>query len=738
MIPVLRSLLLHRTSIHSFRSRYPTTLTYLGSTYKRTTSTIGENKSGFINLEKNEGLLFLTSLYTSRRKDTVYARQKELRKSSNLEALVKKHCVPSSFEATTDETNATNTIPISIEVVKIIPRVRDGGVFVKYRSEETNVRKVHSGVKTYLKHNPVRFLRLPFVLPIKFYSYGPITLLDRYIFKPVTVHPVLGKPLIEDMDRFPSTALKVEFVDPVKQGHPEKWDQEKIFSVFREYGKIADIIPQYAPGEDSDMPKSVVVWYRKIRSATAAKNCLQGYETDYKGNTESLRVLYRKRLKVRLILVWLSNHPNVSVPVLALLVASLIVWLFDPVRVWFIEAKITECYTSQLAATFKQLWRFVRRKVHGYAILVWPRDEVDHKDENTNRRNSETYERKTTKLDSRPSNGSETEVESLQRLLKTDKTTVVYHGSHPGKLELVRQHVLKGRKHVLVIDCKPIAEASTGSAAAKILAKQVRYRPLFSFFSQVYGLLLEATIKSNDEATSAAEKTLDEILRATRVAVKNVALRKKDPKSLQSDEEFLQKSSSRPVVIFDNFSHTDPEDDRLIYQKLVNCAYQLMSEKHANVFILTNDDDFYKSLPYTLYDRMMLDGPMTSGLTSGCENAVKHLQRAKMISVEGEGGIVMRSRNGEEAFTVFTSDKNLVTRMALQTHIAKCELKNENIKRWEEELARFGGMAPHQELSERREYLLKKISDAHGMIKGYEEKMKNLREILSENSAAES
>jgi hypothetical protein len=514
-----------------------------------------------------------------------------------LEKSISEYCIPRSVEVEIDDaktedakakapqtkaseasdtiTNTKTKATRSIKVVEVLPRVRDGGAFVKYHSEEQDIRQVHSGIKKYLKENPVRFLWIPFCLPVKLFSYRPIKWLDHYIVKPVTVHPVLGKPLLEDMDRFPSTALKVEFVNSMEEGHPGKWDQEKIFSVFREYGKIADIIPQAAPGEDSDMPKSAVVWFRKIRSATAAKNCLQGYEIDYKGKTESLRVLYRRRLKVRVIRVWLFNQPKFTIPVLALLVASIVVWLFDPVRVWSIEAKITDSYTLQLTATAKQFWRFICRQVRGYMSPIFGMGNANQrrKDGNMGKQSSDeqgTDEQKTSKHVSELSDGNEIEVESLRRLLKGDRTTVVYHGPRPGQLGLILRDVVFDRKHILVIDCKPIAEASTGSAGAERLAKQVGYWPLFSFFSQLYGLLLGATIGSDGGAESAAETTLDEILRATRIAVKNVALREKDPKSLLSDDEYLHKCSplKRPVVIFDNFSHN--EDDRLIYEKLVD------------------------------------------------------------------------------------------------------------------------------------------------------------------------
>jgi len=162
-----------------------------------------------------------------------------------------------------------------------------------------------------------------------------------------------------------------------------------------------------------------------------------------------------------------------------------------------------------------------------------------------------------------------------------------------------------------------------------------------------------------------------------------------------------------------------------------------MSEKHATMIILTNDDDFYKSFPDTLYDRMMLDGPMTSGLTSGCENAVKHLQRTKIITVESEGGIIKQSRPREEAFSVWTGDKDLVKRINLQTYIAKCELKSEHIKRWEMELARLVGVPTPQKLEERKKleerqtFLWTKIFEAHKAIEGNDKKMKKLRDDLA-------
>jgi hypothetical protein len=76
-----------------------------------------------------------------------------------------------------------------------------------------------------------------------------------------------------------------------------------------------------------------------MRSATSAKNCLhQAIETGTK-----IHISYESVHKTPwFIWDWLINHPRISIPAAAALFAVVMGSIFDPIRTWCIENKITK------------------------------------------------------------------------------------------------------------------------------------------------------------------------------------------------------------------------------------------------------------------------------------------------------------------------------------------------------------------------------------------------------------
>jgi predicted AAA+ superfamily ATPase len=79
-----------------------------------------------------------------------------------------------------------------------------------------------------------------------------------------------------------------------------------------------------------------MVYYRRIRYASAARNCLDGLKTQ--GRT--LHILYEKRDTTHTIRDWMANHPRIVLPIMAVLLGGLSFLIFDPIRAWFIESKV--------------------------------------------------------------------------------------------------------------------------------------------------------------------------------------------------------------------------------------------------------------------------------------------------------------------------------------------------------------------------------------------------------------
>lgn len=169
---------------------------------------------------------------------------------------------------------------------------KDGGAFVKfaYDPKITNPRAIESTVQSHLKHAPVR----PWFSPLH----------------PVRAFLVEGVPWIEDLDQFPSSRLKVEFV-----AGPQL-SQESLYNLFRRFGKIKYIIRQ--SGESKEVPKWAIVQFSRVRNATASRSCLhrahfvEPNRKETTGTDTLLRMSYESPPKVHYIRNWILNHPKIG------------------------------------------------------------------------------------------------------------------------------------------------------------------------------------------------------------------------------------------------------------------------------------------------------------------------------------------------------------------------------------------------------------------------------------------
>lgn len=195
-------------------------------------------------------------------------------------------------------------------------------------------------------------------------------------------------------------------------------------------------------------------------------------------------------------------------------------------------------------------------------------------------------------------------------LIETADTFIVIQGPRgSGKKELVLDQALKGRKNTLVIDCKPIQEARGDSATIGVAAREVGYRPVFSWMnsmSSLVDLAAQGTIGTKTGFSETLDTQLDKIWQNTSTALKKTALqaRKKADKDFDlGDDEYLEAHPERrPVVIIDNFLHKSQENS-LVYDKISEWAASLTTTNIAHVIFLTNDVSFSKSLGKALPGR---------------------------------------------------------------------------------------------------------------------------------------
>ena len=210
-------------------------------------------------------------------------------------------------------TNRALPSSIPVQVEEVVPRYREGGAFVKFSYDsEADVIEIERTLRKYLKENPIK----PWL--------NPLSRVQTFL--------VRGRPWVEDLVRYPSTILKVEFIPSTPEGQAAELSQETLYSLFRKYGKLANIEPQ--PQGSKDLPKFALLKFMTVRHAIMAKNCMHGYRVNESEGGGALGTVlklgYQQRIKAHWIKDWLFSHPRLVIPALAALVATLTVAVFDP------------------------------------------------------------------------------------------------------------------------------------------------------------------------------------------------------------------------------------------------------------------------------------------------------------------------------------------------------------------------------------------------------------------------
>ena len=196
-------------------------------------------------------------------------------------------------------------------------------------------------------------------------------------------------------------------------------------------------------------------------------------------------------------------------------------------------------------------------------------------------------------------------------LMETADTFIVVQGPRgSGKRELVIDQALKGRSNTLIIDCKPIQEARGDGATISAAAREVGYRPVFSWMNSVSSLIdlaAQGTIGTKTGFSETLDSQLAKIFQNTASALKQIALVKRNRRDKDQDlddDQYLEAHPEhRPVVLIDNFLHKSNEGS-LVYDKVSEWAAQIVSSNIAHVVFLTHDVSFSKSLSKALPDRV--------------------------------------------------------------------------------------------------------------------------------------
>ena len=473
---------------------------------------------------------------------------------------------------------------VPITVTEIIPRLKDGGAFVKFtHASEVSSTEIEDTLAKSLAENPIR----PWFNPLLGIKAGLVR----------------GRPWLEDLYRFPKSRVKVEFVPATDKDPAAELSQETLYSIFRRYGSITDITSQ--PSDSKVLPKYAFVDFVLVRDAIMARNCMHGFVLREAGSEAAtkLRLSYEQRVKPHHIWNWLTNHPRIVIPLIAGLLAAFTVVVFDPIREWFIKVSCgcgaVQCKRLTKQAHVQRVFEFTDSKLYKWFkrqtsdMLVFRR-----KKSNQDGLNALIGHRKDL-------------IDSIQNnLLESTATFVVVHGPKgSGQKELVMDQVLQDRRDVLVLDCKPVVEARGEAGTIGKLAAQVGYRPVFSWtnnISNLVDLAIQGTTGVKASFSENLESQVVKILQTTAAALKDVSLadKKKSSDANISEDAWLEAHPERrAVVVIDSFLHKGDEMG-LIYEKITDWASALVQSNVAHVIFLTNDTSYSKQLSKSLPDRV--------------------------------------------------------------------------------------------------------------------------------------
>ncbi|KAL2133448.1 hypothetical protein VTI74DRAFT_2334 [Chaetomium olivicolor] len=548
----------------ALRHRQPATSRRPNRRWESISGAASSDKTGHIEAGSNESIVWVDNLYPLKLSSLLLWRPWET------EELLKRFDNASlSFLDPINLVKRAIPETIPVKVTEIIPRLKEGGAYVKFAYPATmSAAEIEAELAKSIDRHPIK----PWFSP----------------FRGIKTGLVLGRPWLEDLYRLPKSRLRVEFVPAKDSEPPAELSQESLYSLFRRYGKIADITSQ--PPDSKVLPKFAYVDFVLVRDAILARNCMHGFVLQEEGSKTAtrLRLSYEQRMKPHHIWNWITNHPKIVIPIVAAFLAAFTVAVFDPIREFFVKTHVQRAFEF----TNSKLYKWLKRQTSD--ILAFRK----HRDDDAGLNALFTHRKDL--------------IEGMQNsLLESADTFIVVHGPRgSGGRELVLDQVLQNRRDVLVVDCRQIVEARGEAGTIRKLAFQVGYRPVFSWannLSSMVDLAIQSTTGVKAGFSENLESQVVKILQTTASALKKVSLaeRKKNDKDANlSDEAYLEAHpEKRPVVVIDNFLHKS-EEKGIIYDKMADWAAALVQSNIAHVIFLTTDTSFAKPLSKSLPDRV--------------------------------------------------------------------------------------------------------------------------------------
>lgn len=580
--PLLRTIPLLRPTLTSPLQRLKSDLAHLKSELSENDSVTSTKSTGVIDhVDSNQVLFFFNRVYP-----------KWIARLYNKGFL--RFLVPSALDderwkqrvlSFTDSKD--HPLPAGVTVKEFVPMKRDGGAFINFTVPPgCSVKELATAIEQNVQRNKEASLNRTLWLPDAF--------------------PVKGTPWIEDLNRFPSSRMKVMF-------EGDKLTDEELYVLFRRYGHIVDIVPA-----NSTTPYATVM-FRSTDACICAKNCATGVRLNLGSTVLHLQYIPAKR--VNYVTDFISSHQRIVLPILFAILATITVLVFEPIREHFIEVKIKRKYTWD---NHKDSY-LVKAVYVPYRTLVrWISTSRDFIDDSIGSITGDS--RRHAAITDIPMGDMESDLFWSERSEKAEQvkmwicenanTFIVVRGPKgSGKREFVTDHALNSDKNLggkyLEIDCDPLIKSRADSIFLKRTAGQLGYFPIFTWtnsISQFIDLGLQGLTGQKSGLSESKETQFKNMLLLTASAIRRVALsdyesyKAEYKKQLQEksgddskfqdirEDDYLQlHPEAKPVIVVQNFLRKSESQNDFIYKLLAEWGAQLISSNTAHVIFITSD-----------------------------------------------------------------------------------------------------------------------------------------------------
>ncbi|QPG74569.1 hypothetical protein FOA43_001900 [Brettanomyces nanus] len=492
------------------------------------------------------------------------------------------------------ENGGSENKTLNLDITKFTSVTRDGGAFVKF--------KVPDGMA-------VSEFNKQIMDNVAQRASG--SFLDKLTHP--RCFPVKGTPWIEDLARFPSSQLKVEFEGP-------DLTQENIYALFRRYGPISDIDP---PSPDSkSVPRHAIITFHNTRAAVTARQCLNGLQA---GDT-MLHIQYRRIMKENAVFEFIGAHSRIFIPLFLALLAGFAVVIFDPIRSFFVSEKITSDYSFKKMKIYQEIMRKFSSTKRKMSRILSLNSGMSEDDEGWNSIEGLREER-------------DEKAKSINICLEENVNSFIVVQGPPGsgKRSLVQEQALKDRSNVLYIDCERIIKARNESDFIKNTASEIGYYPVFPWLTQMSSftdLVVQGLAGQKSGMSETKEGQVKNMLTLAANVIRDVAMRNyssdEGEHHLKEEDYLRQNPDAKPVIVIDRYqaARNSHDSNAFVYQALAEWAASLVTLDIAHVIFITDDVGSVQKLANIMPSAPLKRTILSDATHSAAENYVlKKLSR---------------------------------------------------------------------------------------------------------------